>query len=260
MAKSNYQAKESDPTGKVFYTDEENETWHILLKRQLSVIQNRACNEFMAGLENLSLPQDRVPQCQEVTARLQETTGWAVHPVPALISLKEFFTLLANKKFPAATFIRTREELDYLKEPDIFHEFFGHCPLLTNKAYADFVEWYGKTALTTDSPKIHSLLGRIFWFTIEFGLLQSQQGLKIYGGGILSSFEETVFSLENPNPKRVKFEIHQVLNTNYRYDQIQERYYVLNSLDELYTIQNLDIVSMAQKTIDEPDQQDFNIC
>lgn len=260
MAKSNYQAKQTDASGRVHYTPEENETWKILIDRQMDVVQNRACDEFMTGLRNLDLPLDRVPQCHEVTERLQATTGWAVHAVPALISLKEFFTLLANKRFPAATFIRKREELDYLKEPDIFHEFFGHCPLLTNKAYADFVEWYGKTALTTDSTKIHSLLGRIFWFTIEFGLLRTQKGLRVYGGGILSSFEETVFALESPQPARERFDIHDVLDTNYRYDEIQERYYVLDNLDELYTIQNLDIVSLAQQAIEKPDQEDFNIC
>ena len=185
MAKSNYIAKTTDDSGKVLYTSEENETWNILIERQLRVIEQRACEEFLAGLQKLALPKDHVPQCAEITEKLQQTTGWSVKPVPALISLKEFFTLLANKQFPAATFIRKREELDYLKEPDIFHEFFGHCPLLTNEAYADFVEWYGKIALTTDSEKIHSLLGRIFWFTIEFGLLQSKEGLRIYGGGIL---------------------------------------------------------------------------
>jgi phenylalanine-4-hydroxylase len=260
MAKSNYVAKNSDPAGTVLYTPEENETWQILVERQMAVIQNRACDEFLEGLEKLDLPQDRVPQCAEVTEKLQKATGWSVKAVPALISLTEFFTLLANKQFPAATFIRKREELDYLKEPDIFHEFFGHCPLLTNKAYADFVEWYGKTALTTDSNKLHSLLGRIFWFTIEFGLLQSSNGLKIYGGGILSSFEETIFALENERPQRTRFNIHDVLDTKYRYDEIQERYFVLDNLSELYTIQHQDIVNLAKQSIDKPPQQDFNIC
>lgn len=260
MAKSNYTAKQSNSEGRVHYTEEENDTWRILFERQLKVITDRACDEFIKGLETLALPSDRVPQCAEVTTRLQRATGWSVKAVPALISLKEFFTLLANKQFPAATFIRKREELDYLKEPDIFHEFFGHCPLLTNQAYADFVEWYGKTALTTDSNKVHSLLGRIFWFTVEFGLVTTAKGTRIYGGGILSSFEETQYALESTQPRRDPFCISQILNTNYRYDEIQQQYFILENLSQLYTIQTQDIIVLATKALDKPPQDDFNIC
>ncbi|MBA2654683.1 MAG: phenylalanine 4-monooxygenase [Gammaproteobacteria bacterium] len=258
---SNYKAKTPDASGHVSYTDEENETWQILMERQIKVVEHRACKEFIAGLQKLALPHNKVPQCYEVTQKLQEATGWSVKPVSALISLKEFFNLLANKQFPAATFIRTREELDYLKEPDIFHEFFGHCPLLTNPAYADFVEWYGKLALQTNE-KAQSLLGRIFWFTIEFGLVRSSnEQLRIYGGGILSSLEETVYALESNEPQREAFDIGKVLETPYRYDIIQNRYFVLNSLDDLYKIQQLDIVGLANAAANSNQQgNDFNIC
>lgn len=257
---SKYTAKTLDKSGKVSYTKDENETWQVLMTRQMKVIQNRACQAFLDGLEKLDLPTDRVPQCDEVTQKLQQATGWGVHPVPALISLKEFFNLLANKKFPAATFIRSKEEIDYLKEPDIFHEFFGHCPLLTNQVYADFVEWYGKKALEADE-KTQSLLGRLFWFTIEFGLIRSANGLRIYGGGILSSFEETVYALESDQPTREPFDINQVLDTEYRYDMIQNKYYVINQLDDLYDIQKRDIIALAKaKTDQELHGPDFNIC
>jgi phenylalanine-4-hydroxylase len=257
---SGYKAKKPDKNGYVDYDNEENEIWQILINRQLQIIQDRACPEFIAGLKNLNLPLDRVPQCSEINEKLQATTGWSVKPVPALISLTEFFQLLANKQFPAATFIRTREEIDYLKEPDIFHEFFGHCPLLTNQAYADFIEWYGKTALKT-AKGIQSLLGRIFWFTIEFGLVKSKQGLRIYGGGILSSFEETVYALEDSKPARQDFEVNSILDTHYRYDQIQNRYFVLNSIEQLYEIQQLDIVNLATAAAERVKQsKDFNIC
>jgi phenylalanine-4-hydroxylase len=257
---SNYHSKALSESGIVNYTEEENETWKLLLTRQRDVVRSRACSEFLEGLEYLDFPYDRVPQCHEVTHKLQEATGWSVKAVPALISLKEFFHLVAHKQFPAATFIRKREELDYLKEPDIFHEFFGHCPLLTNQAYADFIEWYGKTALQA-SQKIQSLLGRLFWFTIEFGLLRSNSGLCIYGGGILSSFEETVYSLESPKPTRDPFDIHKVINTPYRYDLIQERYFVLEALSDLYEIQKLDIINIAKKSAKKPlEGQDFNLC
>lgn len=257
---SQYIAKQPDQFGTVDYTEQENETWQILFDRQFKVIQDRACPEFIEGLLTLNMPNDRVPQCNEISERLKKITGWTIEPVPAMISLTEFFNLLANKKFPAATFIRKKEELDYLKEPDIFHEFFGHCPLLTNPAYSDFVNWYGNKALT--SPKnIQSLLGRLFWFTIEFGLVKTNKGLRIYGGGILSSCEETVYAIESQKPERVPFDINTILTTHYRYDAIQERYFVLNDLSELYQIQNIDIVGLAAKIADKEHQnKDFNIC
>ncbi len=256
----NYSAKQENEKGVVAYTEEENETWRILIERQNKIINNRACHEYQCGLDKLNLPHDRVPQCFEISKKLQATTGWAVKAVPALISLKEFFELLANKHFPAATFIRRREELDYLQEPDIFHEFYGHCPLLTNQAYADFIEWYGRTALTADK-KVQSLLGRLFWFTIEFGLLNTNQGVRIFGGGILSSFEETVYALESPLPQRIPFNLSQVLDTPYRYDIIQDRYFVLKEINQLYEIQKLDIVKLAiASSMNDAQGKDFNIC
>jgi phenylalanine-4-hydroxylase len=255
-----YTSKTTDSAGIVHYTEEENETWQILLDRQMNIIHNRACLEFMAGLEQLDFPRDRVPQCYEITTKLREATGWSVQPVPALISLKEFFQLLANKQFPAATFIRRKAELDYLQEPDIFHEFFGHCPLLTNPVYAAFVEWYGKTALQVNE-KIQSILGRLFWFTIEFGLLDSQAGLRIYGGGILSSYEETVYAIESPIPTREVFNINKILGTHYRYDIIQERYFVIDNLTELFEIQKIDIIHLAEQAAGTKlEGKDFNIC
>lgn len=257
---STYRSKHTNSNGLVNYTDEENETWQILIDRQQKIVQTRACDEFLTGIEKLAFPQDRIPQCEEITNQLQKATGWSVQPVASLITLKEFFSLLANKHFPAATFIRKRDELDYLKEPDIFHEFFGHCPLLTHQAYADFLEWYGKTALQA-SKEIQSILGRLFWFTIEFGLLQTKQGLRIYGGGILSSYQETIYALEDAKPKREVLRINEVLNTPYRYDIIQDRYFILNSFDALYQIQHLDIQHLATLAYKgELKGDDFIIC
>jgi phenylalanine-4-hydroxylase len=196
---SNYVAKQPGENGHIEFTDEENGTWKLLYQRQADIIKGRACDAFIEGLDKLNMPKDRVPQCYEVTERLQHLTGWSVIPVPAMISLKQFFTMLSHREFPAASFIRRREELDYLKEPDIFHEYFGHCPMITDQKIADFMEWYGETALT--APKeVQSLLGRLFWFTIEFGLIQSKEGIRIFGGGILSSFEETQFAVDSEEP------------------------------------------------------------
>lgn len=255
-----YIAKTPDSSGHIDFTKEENETWKILIERQLHIIEHRACLEFIEGLAHLNLPHDHIPQCHDINKVLQRTTGWSVVPVAAIIPLNQFFQLIANKQFPAASFIRVREELDYLQEPDIFHEFFGHCPLLTNQAYADFIEWYGKTALEADR-KTQSILGRLFWFTIEFGLLETAQGLRIYGGGILSSFSETQYALESEAPERLPFNLFQTLNTTYRYDEIQKQYYVLKNLEDLFHLKAAPILSMSEAILNgKTDHPDFVIC
>lgn len=240
-----YIAKQPDKNGFIHFTNEENQTWQILIERQLKAVEDRACDEFIVGLKKLNFSQDRIPQCSEISAVLQAETGWSVVPVATLIPLEHFFRLLANKQFPAASFIRIREELDYLQEPDIFHEYFGHCPMLTNPSYADFVQWYGETALRT-SKSVQSILGRLFWFTIEFGLLQTANGMRIYGGGILSSFAETVYALESEVPARKKFNLIEILNKSYQYDVIQDCYFCISSLADLFQLKSNDIVSIAE--------------
>jgi phenylalanine-4-hydroxylase len=179
---------------------------------------------------------------------MQDMTGWSVAPVEALISFEHFFELLANKQFPAASFIRVPEELDYLQEPDIFHELFGHCPMLTDPTFADFTHEYGKLGLHA-TPKERAYLARLYWFTVEFGLIQTAQGLKIYGGGILSSYGETLYALDSDIPERKPFDILTMLRTPYRYDIMQTIYYVLNSLDDLYQIMQQDLKALIQQAI-----------
>lgn len=231
-----YTAKPVDSAGEVPFTEEEHGTWKLLIERQEKIIEGRACAEYIEGVKKLNFPHDRIPDIAEVSAGLS-CTGWAVEPVAAIIPLKSFFELIAGRRFPVATFIRVREELDYIKEPDIFHEYFGHCPLLTLPFYADFVQWYGKFALTMPE-KLLPILGRLFWFTIEFGLIESPQGLRIMGGGILSSFAETQHCLENPKVERVPFDLAMVLGTDYNYWEIQKRYYVLRDFAQLVDLQN----------------------
>lgn len=254
-----YIAKKPDKNGYIDFNAEENDIWHILIKRQLQVVQSRACEEYLTGLSILDMPHDRVPQCSELTEKLNAATGWSVVPVDAIIPLEKFFSLLANRQFPAASFIRLREDLDYLQEPDIFHEFFGHCPLLTHPAYADFVQWYGENALSADK-QAQSLLGRLFWFTVEFGLLQTERGLRIYGGGILSSYEETIYALESEKPERLPFDLHTILNTEYRYDQIQKRYYVLPELKELFKLKSDEILKLVKNMTGNQQDDNFVIC
>lgn len=254
-----YIAKKPDTNGNIAFTEEENGTWQILIERQMQTIQNRACDEYLLGLQKLNMPYNRIPQCHEISAVLQECTGWSVVPVNTIIPLEQFYTLLSNRQFPAASFIRIREELDYLQEPDIFHEYFGHCPMLTIPAYADFVHWYGVNALRVNKPA-QSLLGRLFWFTVEFGLMQTSQGTRIYGGGILSSHAETVYALESQEPDRKLFDVNTILHMPYRYDQIQKCYFVINQLADLYQLKNDRIIQHVEDIVDGKTNGDFIIC
>lgn len=255
---SKYVAKPVDATGFANYTEEENAVWNALITRQYDIVKDRACDEYIAGLKKLDLPNDRVPQCPEVSAVLRETTGWSLEPVAALISFDHFFNLLANKKFPAATFIRTKQDLDYIQEPDIFHEVFGHCPLLTNEAYAEFAHIYGKLGLNA-TPAERVLLARLFWFTVEFGLIQTPKGIRAYGGGILSSMNETVYCVESKVPERRPLEVLTALKTAYRIDVIQPVYYVINDFSQLYDLNKLDLMALVRQ-VQSDDQQPLHPC
>jgi phenylalanine-4-hydroxylase len=244
----NYVAKTPDANGLLEFTNEENETWEILSRRQVKVIEGRACDEFIAGIERLGMPMDRIPQIAEVSEAMRPHTGWSVKAVPAIIPINDFFQLLVNRQFPAATFIRTREELDYLQEPDLFHEYFGHCPLLTYQPYADFVQAYGEVALRADK-KVRKLIARLFWYTIEFGLLNTPKGTRIYGGGILSSKAETIFATDSDKPKRLPLDIMTALRTPYDIDVIQPIYFCLEKLSDLYQILEHDLIAMAKEAI-----------
>ncbi len=239
-----YISKYPNEQGLIDWEPAENKTWQTLIQRQNQIIQNRACEEFFRGLELIKFSHDRIPQHLEVNKILKDLTGWAVEVVPALIPAEDFFTLLANKKFPAASFIRIPEELNYIQEPDIFHEFYGHCPLLTNNDYANFMEEFGKLALKSDK-NIRRTLFRLFWFTIEFGLLNTPQGFRAYGGGILSSIGETVYALEDPKVQRVPFDTMTCLRTPYRIDIMQPIYFVLDKFDDLFKILEQDVGKMA---------------
>lgn len=244
--KSAYVSKPVDKNGLANYTAEENAVWATLYKRQLPIVESHACKEYLDGLALLNLPKDHIAQVPEISSALKKATGWVLESVPALIPSEKFFSLLAEKKFPAATFIRTQEELNYLKEPDMFHEAFGHCPLLTNQGYADFTQAYGNLALTA-SPEDREMLARLYWFTIEFGLINTPSGLRAYGGGILSSIGETQYCLESPIPKRLPFDPIEALRTPFRIDIMQPIYFVIDSFDVLFHLADMDLMSMIQE-------------
>jgi phenylalanine-4-hydroxylase len=236
---SEYVSHQPDENGNIDYSPEENHTWQTLFLRQKALLPGRACDAFIRGLDCLALTEHQIPQLPDVSQRLRAVTGWEVVAVPALISARAFFELLANKQFPAATFIRTQAALNYVKEPDVFHELFGHCPLLTEPTYADFVHGYACHVL--QSPEADwPLLQRLFWFTVEFGLIKTSAGLRAYGGGILSSISETAYSVESDVPLRVLFDPVAVFRTPYRIDQLQPVYFVIDDFATLYSFVTAD--------------------
>lgn len=243
---TSYVAKPVDENGNTPYTPDEDAIWQELFARQLPLLKGRACDEFLQGIEILNMPKDRIPQCPEISERLKRATGWVLEPVPALIPFDRFFYLLANRRFPAATFIRRREELNYLQEPDIFHEVFGHCPLLTNQAYADFTHTYGKLGLEANHED-RVMLARLYWFTIEFGLIATPLGIKAYGGGILSSINETVYSVDSDIPQRKAFNALEALRTPYRIDIMQPLYFVLNNFNDLFELTSMDLIDLIHQ-------------
>lgn len=246
-----YHSKDLDSNGNASYTDEENNTWAFLLNRQKELTRTRASKEFMRGLELLNFSQT-IPQHYEVTSVLNKHTGWGVSPVPALIQPEHFFSLLAKKRFPAANFIRIPSEIDYIQEPDVFHEFFGHCPLLTNPAYAEFMNEYGKLALLADA-KTQIRLFRLFWFTIEFGLIREDMQFKAYGGGILSSKSEIIYSVESDIPERHLLDPLTALRTPFRIDILQPIYFVIESYEELFKLLDKKPLQLASESMSMKD-------
>jgi phenylalanine-4-hydroxylase len=247
MAKSTqYQSKTSNENGVIEWSTEENEIWSELYARQIPLVRERACKQYLEGIELLGLAEDRIPQLPDIDKVLLEQTGWQTAEVPALINFGEFFRLLANKQFPVATFIRSREEFDYLQEPDIFHEVFGHCPLLTNPAFAHFTHTYGKLGLAA-SKEDRVYLARLYWVTVEFGLVNANDELKIYGGGILSSPGETVYALDSDKPQRHPLTPVDALRTPYRIDIMQPLYYILPNFDHLFELAEMDIMAMVRE-------------
>lgn len=244
MGKSTkYVAKVPDAQGHIAYSDEEHAVWRDLIHRQIPIVQKYACPEYLDALEKMRFPMDRIPQCEEVSAVLRKRTGWEVAAVPALIPFGQFFQLLADKKFPAASFIRSREEMDYLQEPDIFHEIFGHTPLLTDPRFAEFTHAYGKAGVRARKED-HVKLARLYWFTVEFGLINTKQGLKTYGAGIVSSYGETPYSIDSPKPQRKRFDAIDALRTPYRIDIFQTVYFIIDSLQDMFDLAHKDLFAL----------------
>ncbi|MFY8042963.1 MAG: phenylalanine 4-monooxygenase [Rhodoferax sp.] len=226
------------------YTPEEHATWKTLFERQSRLLPGRACDEFVQGMRDLPIGPDAIPDFQRLNEVLMPRTGWQIVAVPGLVPDEVFFEHLANRRFPAGHFIRKPHELDYLEEPDVFHDVFGHVPMLMNPAIADYIQAYGVGGLRAQKLGVLDKLARVYWYTVEFGLVQQKDGLRIYGAGIASSASESVFALDDASPNRVRFDLPRVMRTRYRIDDFQETYFVIQNLDELLSLATIDFAPL----------------
>jgi len=216
------------------YDASQHATWKTLYEHQATVLPGRACGEFLDGLAKLKLVSDQIPHLERLSDDLEKLTGWRVVPVPSLVPDEIFFDHLANRRFPAGQFIRKPDQIDYIEEPDVFHDVFGHVPMLAHPVFADYMQAYGKggqRALT----QFHALknLARLYWYTVEFGLIAKPEGLRIFGSGIVSSRAESIHAVESPSPNRIGFDLERVMRTDYRIDDFQESYFVIDSFEAL---------------------------
>ena len=229
------------------YTDEEHAIWRTLFERQQKILVGRACDEFMAGLAGLGVAADGIPDFRRLNDVLMRATGWQIVAVSGLVPDGIFFEHLANRRFPSTCFIRTRAQLDYLEEPDMFHDIYGHVPLLMNPVFADYMEAYGKGGVKAMALGALHNLARLYWYTVEFGLINTPAGTRIYGSGILSSKGESIFSLEDDAPNRIGFDLLRVMQTKYRIDDFQESYFVVDALDDLLHLADIDFAPIYER-------------
>jgi phenylalanine-4-hydroxylase len=217
------------------YGAHEHAIWKTLFHRQAAILPGRAAREFLDGMGTLDLVADAIPNFEKLSDSLEKATGWRVVAVPSLVPDAIFFDHLANRRFPAGQFIRRADQLDYIEEPDVFHDVFGHVPMLAHPVFADYMEAYGKGGqrALAEFGRLKNL-ARLYWYTVEFGLVDSPEGLRIYGSGIVSSRAESIYAVESPSPNRIGFDLERVMRTDYRIDDFQESYFVISSFEELF--------------------------
>ena len=237
------------------YTPAEHGVWKTLFERQTKLLPGRACDEFVQGMRDLPIGAGQIPDFLRLSDVLMKRTGWQIVAVPGLVPDAVFFEHLANRRFPAGQFIRKADQLDYLEEPDVFHDVFGHVPMLMNPTIADYIQAYGQGGLRAQKLGKLTQLARVYWYTVEFGLIRQQQGLRIYGAGIASSYAESIFALESPSPNRLRFDLERVMRTDYRIDDFQESYFVIDHLDELLELATIDFAPIYDKLNSGPHHQ-----
>jgi phenylalanine-4-hydroxylase len=215
------------------YCAQDHATWDHLFNRQARLLPGRVAPEFLEGLDFLRLAKPGIPDFAALSERLMQRTGWQVVAVPGLVPDAVFFDHLANRRFVAGNFIRRPDQLDYLQEPDVFHDVFGHVPLLANPVFADYMQAYGRGGQRAGGLGVMDRLARLYWYTVEFGLIKGADGLKLYGAGIVSSRSESLFALDDPSPNRIGFDLRRVMRTRYRIDDFQQTYFVIDSFETL---------------------------
>ena len=215
------------------YTAEEHALYARLFERQIRQLPGQACDEFVSALQRLGMER-RIPRFDEISRDLRGVTGWEIVAVPGLIPEHAFFSLLANRRFPVTVWLRRPDEFEYIVEPDVFHDLFGHVPLLFNPVFADYMQAFGRGGLKAEGLDALEFLARLYWYTVEFGLIATPAGLRVYGAGILSSAGETHYSLTSPKPRRIAFDLKRLLRTPYKIDDYQDAYFVIESFDQLF--------------------------
>jgi phenylalanine-4-hydroxylase len=226
-------------------------TWRLLCTRQSELVRRHAAPEYLETLATLDFG-DEIPRFEEINALLNTRTGWQIVGVPGFLPDSVFFAHLAERRFPVTVWIRTPAEFDYIVEPDIFHDLFGHVPLLADPVFADFMQLYGTRALEAKPLGGTAMLGRLYWYGVEFGLIGGTGGCKAYGAGLLSSPGEIVYALDDPAPRRVPFDMERCLRTGFRIDEYQKTYFVVESYDDLFeSFENADLAALYHDWKDE---------
>jgi phenylalanine-4-hydroxylase len=228
------------------YTAEEHALYQRLYERQAGQLQGLACEEFIAAVQHLGEPHE-IPRFDRLSERLKRATGWEVVAVPGLIPEEAFFALLAQRRFPVTGWLRKPEEFDYVVEPDVFHDLFGHVPLLFNPVFADYMQAYGAGGLKASRLQACEYLARLYWYTVEFGLIATPQGLRAYGAGILSSAGELRHSVLSPQPQRLGFDVERIMRTRYRIDSFQATYFVITGFEQLFAATAPDFTPLYER-------------
>lgn len=242
------------------YTADDHALWHALCERQKPLLKGRACNEYLKAIEDLNIVSSSgIPDMRRVSDILEKTTGWKLVTVPGLIPGGAFLEHLSKRQFATTWWLRGRDQVDYLKEPDIFHDLFGHVPLLSNPVFADYMQQFGLGAVKAKGLKATKLITRLYWFTVEFGLINTPDGLRIYGSGIVSSAKESVYALESKAPHRLGFDLIRMMRTNYRYDDLQRTYFVIDSFEQLFEQTKPDFTDYYTLVKSQPELGEFEL-
>ena len=234
------------------YTDEQHDRWRRLYRRQIELVPGRACDEYLDALR--ALPYEKgIPRFDAVNAQLGAATRWQLVAVPGLVPDLVFFEHLANRRFPVTFWIRDEHEFAYIVEPDVFHDFFGHVPMLFTPMFADYMQAYGKGGVKAEALGALPWLARLYWYTVEFGLIRTRAGLRNYGAGILSSPSEVEYAVASPKPRRVLFDLRRVMRSKYRIDAFQETYFVIDDFQQLFDATEPDFTPLYRELMQLPD-------